>query len=786
MRKINIFGLFLVLSFSIPQGTHAQEKYRHNRCLWASINTNKNSIYPSSDAEYAPALGKILVSWRLLPQDDYETAFDLYRQPAGKARQLITGTSGVIASTCFQDSYNDFSQDITYELTYHGQKSILGTYTIKASQLQAGVPFVGIPLQTWEDCPQGFIYKVNDCSFGDLDGDGQPEIVLKRGFRPDSLLLVNGGLSEEDNPLITHTTMWEAYKLDGTMLWRVFSGPNIQSGNSTSFAVYDFDGDGKCEVVTRLSEGAVFGDGKVIGDTNGDGKTDYRTFQSSNHIHGAPEFICVIDGESGQELARAEFIPTGSLSEAWGDSYWKRAASVRIGVIRCDADTTSILVSRGIYARSVVEAWDYTDGQLKRRWHFDSNAVGCGEYAGQGYHSLFVGDVDQDGLDEMCYGSMTLDHDGSPLYVSGSTNGVETVIHGAQIDNNFTGYGHGDALHMGDFLPDRPGLEIWSCFETGNYGAALRDAATGETIWNVKNNSDVGRCSVADIFPEYPGCEMWWYGGKIMTADGQEVMTDGGNAITPSADNMAVWFTGSINRQLLDGNKICTNVASTGKERRPLRANYFNAKAINGTKNNPCIYADILGDWREEVIYVDSAETQLKIFSTWYPTDYRFRPLLEDHHYEMSALNENIGYNQPTETGGYMGSDMLTGVSFTEANGYEPVISIYRDSLLQSNIANGQLIAGRTYYFRAVKLGVGIMKGCFVADNNNSVVEFDLLHHTTSTDIKVLSIRSLDPTSRVGSYRIDGQRVETIGSAVPYKYGLPHGIYIINGKKIVR
>lgn len=768
----NFFSSIMLLSAALfPAFAHAGDTtpYRNNRCLIASINSNKNSIYPTSDSEYSKAIGKILVSWRMLPGDDYETAFDLYRKPEGGRRVKISGANGVIASTCFQDTYKDFSKDITYELTKKGSDDVLASYTITSEQLKAGVPYVSVPLQNWEGTPKGFIYKVNDCSYGDLDGDGEPEIIVKRGARVDSLLMVNDGLSDKDRKELRHTTMWEAYKLDGTLLWRVLSGPNIATGNSTSFAVYDFDGDGRCEVATRLSEGAVFGDGKEIGDVNGDGKTDYRTF-TSTHIHGAPEFLCVIDGKTGKELARTDFIPTGTSSEAWGDDYWKRAASVRIGAIRCSKDTTSILISRGVYARTVVETWDYANGKLTRRWHFDSNAYGCGNYAGQGYHSLFVGDVDNDGLDEMCYGSMTLDHDGSPLYVSGAKNGKETVLSGRNYDPSFKGYGHGDALHMGDFDPRHDGLEIFSCFETGEYGAALRDARTGETIWCIKDNSDVGRCSVADIFPEYSGCEMWWYKGHIMTADGKEIKTDAGKAINPPADNMAVWFSGSLNRQLLDGNKVTTAVASTGKERRALRANYFNAKAVNGTKNNPCLYADLFGDWREEIIYVDSAETQLKIFSTWYPTDYRFPCLLSDHLYEMSSINENIGYNQPTEMGHYLGSDLLTNVDFKELNGLDPAITIYRDSLCKSKIDNGELIAGRTYYLRAYKYGHGIYKAPFSFTADNPVVTFDM--ENPSTGIRKVEVESASSNNTI--FNTIGQKVGNITQS---------GLYIINGHK---
>ena len=759
-----------------------------NRGMTASLNSIGTSVYPTSDSEYAPTIGKVLVSWRMMPEDSYETAFDVYRQQVGGSRMKISGT-GVIASTCVQDPYTDFSKDIVYELCYKGSNEVIASCTITAEQLQKGHPYRSVPLQKWEGTPSGFIYKVNDCSYGDLDGDGEMEIVVKRGAREESLLMVNDGLSDEDRKEIKHTTIWEAYKMDGTMLWRVCSGPNIATGNSTSFAVYDFDGDGKCEVATRLSEGAVLGDGTEIGDVNGDGKTDYRTFDGK-HINGHPEWLCVIDGQTGKEMARTDFIPTGKDSEAWGDDYWKRAASIRVGVIKCDEETTSILIARGIYARSVVEAWDYADSKLTRRWRFDSNNLNCRHYAGQGYHSLSVGDVDGDGLDEMCYGSMTLDHDGTPLYVSGVSGGVETVVSGAQLMSGFSGYGHGDALRMGDFLPERDGLEIWACYETGEYAATLRDARTGETIWAAKQDGDVGRCCVADIFAEYAGCEMWWYGGKVMTADGKEITTDDGKAITPAAQNVAVWFTGSLNRQLLDGNKVCTNVASTGKERRALRANFFDAKAVNGTKENPCLYADLWGDWREEIVYVDSAETQLKIFTTWYPTEYRFRPLLEDHLYEMSALNQNIGYNQSTETGRYLGSDLLATAEFKETNGLAPTIKIYRDSLHQSLIDNGQLIRGRKYYFYAVnfKGGVKKMNGAFYMPHDTNVVEYDIVNGTVTgiEDIYELGVMSeVLGVMNSAVYDFQGRRMVPHNLITSKPQNLQKGIYIINGKKVV-
>ena len=661
MVNSNVVRTWLVVCAAAMFFSYLPAVAQDERALWASIaaHPSKKEIISTGDY-YQSFLGKVLVTWRMLPGDDATTGFDLYRH-IGTGSETKLNSQPITTATCWQDAaLTNYTHDVTYRLTRSGSSATLSQHTIKADQLSQKIPYISIPLQPTTDvCAiDSVFYPANDISVGDLDRDGQMELIVKRlqGIRYADGTMSEGTGAGYSHPDCLYPVIWDAYRLDGTFLWRVKGGPGVMLGNSSCFAVADFDGDGRAEMAIRTVEGTVFGDGMAIPDTDSDGVIDYRTWDNyyktgdargwkDHYCSAGPEFLSVIDGLTGRELARTDFIPR-ETSESWGDNYWKRANSLRIGVGCFDGRQPSIFMARGVYARTVAEAWDYRDGQLTRRWHFDTSAAGGEDsnrdgkpnsaYAGQGNHSFSVADLDGDGLDEVMYGSMAIDHDGVGLWT--------------------TGLGHGDAQHVGHFLPDRDGLQVYHCLESGKTMVALHDARDGSIIWDKVGTSagDMGRCMVADVAPGSPGCEFWYYGNELFAQDGTELMTADGTArAKEKSSNMAIWFDGTLSRQLIDGGII--NSYANGRTFTMYR---YDESFINGTKSNPGWYGDLLGDWREEVILPSADKlTDIKIFSTWYPTEHKLPWLMTDHTYLMSALNENVGYNQPTHTGYYLGSD---------------------------------------------------------------------------------------------------------------------------------
>ena len=578
--------------------------------------------------------GVVAVSWRFLPKDKAETQFDLYRINNNEKERKLNKTP-IAASTFVKDSLANTKASITYVLKDAKTHHVLASYVLTPQM--ADHPYLSIPIQAFPG-DSLWQYSPNDATVADLDGDGELDIVLKRE---------NSGHDNSHNGVCNGGPLLEAYKLDGTFLWRVNLGINIRQGaHYTQMMAYDFDGDGKAEIAVKTAEGTQFGDGQVIGDVNNDGVSDYVDRDPSSRTYGkiitGPEFFSVIEGATGKELARANYISRGAPDE-FGDITGNRVDRFLGGVGYFDGMRPSILICRGYYEKTVLEAWDYRDGKLTQRWHF-STTDNQGEYKsfeGQGNHQLSIGDVNGDGKDEITYGACLINADG--------TGGYNTQL------------GHGDALHLTDIDIERPGLEIWDCHEhvPTKAGSELRDACTGEYIWGIPSFEDVGRAMAADIDPRFKGCELWTtHSGGVYTANGKFI-----TANTPSI-NMGIWWDGDLNRELLDGSSVTgrefvgiTKWTGDGVMNLPIPFSE-DLTANNWTKGNPCLQADLVGDWREEILVRTKDNKELRLYMTNYSTPYRFHTLLSDHIYRLSVADQNISYNQPTQPGFYLGSDL--------------------------------------------------------------------------------------------------------------------------------
>jgi len=570
--------------------------------------------------------GNIFVSWRLFATDSNNIAFNVYRSMNdGKAVKL--NTNPITAVTSWLDEKADAGKSYTYQVAtiVNGkEQKDERTYTVKAG----APPYISIPLRT----PEG--YAPNDASVGDLDGDGTYEIILHQAGK---------GKDNSQNGL-TDPPIFQAYKLDGTFLWQINLGRNIREGaHYTQFMVYDLDGDGRAEIAMKTADGTIDALGKVIGDST----KDYRN--SNGRILEGPEYLTIFDGLTGAALYTTDYVPARGRVDGWGgtggngrnDSYGNRVDRFLACVAYLDGVHPSLVMCRGYYGRSVLAAWDWKDKKLIQRWVFDTEK-GYPSFAGQGNHNLTAADVDGDGKDEIVYGQMTVDDDGKGMYT--------------------TGIGHADALHVSDLDPDRPGLEVFSTQERfDDAGANFRDARTGEVIWkkaSVKAGDDgegPGRALALDIDPRYKGYECWVAGAGITG-----LFDCKGNKIadkTPPC-NMGIYWDGDVLSEILNGTLVGKWDYNNSTTTKLLDAKDFDCVQNNGTKANPCLSADILGDWREEVIYRTRDNKELRIFSTTIPTNYKFYTLMQDPQYRLSIVWQNVAYNQPPHTSFYLGEGM--------------------------------------------------------------------------------------------------------------------------------
>jgi rhamnogalacturonan endolyase len=606
----------------------------------------------------------IYLGWRLLATDPDGVAFNVYRASGGGVPVKINAAP-IAATTDFVDRDAESSVEHAYtvsSIVNAREEEASGAFNVAAgARVQ---PFLTVrldrPAGGTVETPPGvppstYTYNANDASVADLDGDGEYEIVLK--WDPSNS-------RDTASPGLTGRVLLDAYELDGTRLWRIDLGRNIRAGaHYTQFVAYDLDGDGRAEVACKTADGTVDGQGTAIGDpardyrsltvpTDGPAVGDVRNPRYGKVLAG-PEYFTVFDGRTGRALATTDYIPGREPQDGWGgiggnggtDRTGNRVDRFLAGVAYLDGRLPSAIMARGYYGRSVIAAWDWREGRLTSRWVFDSGSAPppypnpkASPFSGQGNHSLSIADVDGDGRDEIVYGAMVVDDDGRGLFS--------------------TGLRHGDALHVGDFDPARPGLEVFGVHENEEATVALRtpglalyDAREGTILWSALRGEDVGRGMAADIDPRHPGAEFWTNArAGLLDVNGRRVSE------APAAVNFGVWWDADPLRELLDGIRISKWDPEAGTLVTLLEA--AGAAANNGSKRTPALSADILGDWREEVIWRAADNASLRIYTTTIPARSRMATLVHDPQYRVAVAWQNVGYNQPPHPGFFIGEGM--------------------------------------------------------------------------------------------------------------------------------
>ncbi|WP_223934505.1 rhamnogalacturonan lyase [Arthrobacter sp. StoSoilB5] len=576
----------------------------------------------------------VTVSWRMLGLDEDTVGFQVLRDGVNITEEPIRN------ATMFVDPDGTAASSYVIKTVGNGQGQDKLTEAVKPLTQN----YLAIKLDKPADgvTPDGkaYTYGANDATVADLDGDGKYEVI--QTWAPSNA-------KDNSQSGYTGNVYVDAYKLDGTKLWRIDLGRNIRAGaHYTQVLAYDFDGDGKAEVSFKTADGTRDAAGTVIGNAD----ADFRN--SAGYVLSGPEFLTVFRGETGTIMDTVAYAPERGTVSSWGDNYGNRVDRFLAGVAYLDGEHPSMMFSRGYYTRTVLVTYDLVDGKLVKRWTFDSNVAGD-EYKGQGNHNLSVVDVDGDGKDEFVFGSMTIDDNGQPLYN--------------------TKLGHGDAIHTSDLDPSRPGLETFAVHESmsqsGNRGATFRDAATGEVLWSIPAIKDTGRGAAGDIDPRYAGAEGWAVGGsaswdspvgQLMSAKGELI------AEKIPAANFLAWWDGDLLREIVDHDYDATvsrGVPTISKwnwetEQSDRLLTADGARSNNTTKGNPSVQADILGDWREEIAWPSTDSTELRIYTTTAPTEVRLRTLMHDTAYRTSVARENVAYNQPPHPSFYIGEGMQT------------------------------------------------------------------------------------------------------------------------------
>jgi hypothetical protein len=522
--------------------------------------------------------GGVYLGWRLLRDDPRGVGFNVYRAVPA-ADPVKLNAAPVLRTTDFVDPGPLPEGDCAWFVRPVADGRE-GPDSGPAMVLEPG-GYHAIPLRADVD-------GAAMVGIGDLDGDRVYDVVVKHPGR--------GGKDPGRMQPSAGTYKYDAYSgRTGEFLWRIDLGWNVDMGIWwTPMVVRDLDGDGRAEVCVRTSDFAAT-------------REEMHPSGEGGSVLGAPEYLAVYDGGNGALIDRVPWIELGTVQE-WGDNTGNRASRHMMAVAYLDGKTPAVLAVRGTYGLMKVDAWVLENRKLRKVWRW-TNERAPFLYHGQGQHSVKTGDIDGDGNDEIINGSLAIDHDGRTLWG--------------------TGLGHGDRAYLGDLLPDRPGWEIFYTIEEPHprNGACLVDARTGAILWGAEEPTDdneLGSALAADIDPALPGTE---FAAGRFSFDAQGRRLD---SPVPPQGLLAWWDADSLREFVTRGGLGKWDGA---------RVVPLDDVSIDG----PVLQvADILGDWREELVTAVNGE--LRIYTTTIPAADRRACLMQDPLYRNDVCHNTMGY----------------------------------------------------------------------------------------------------------------------------------------------
>ena len=598
-------------------------------------------------------------------------------------------------------------------------------------------------------------------------------------------------------------------------------GSNIRSGaHYTQFLVYDFDGDGKAEMICKTAPGSKDGAGRYVSEAATDKSilaidNTKKYVNSKGHVTGGEELLTVFNGQTGKAIHTIYYNPNrgmgyggvGTYSSDWGDGNvpYNRGERYLACVAHLDGayKSPSAVMCRGYYTRAYLWAVNFDGRILYTNWlHASTRSsewtvtdkygktttkTGCCATAyAQGAHNLSVGDLDGDGCDEIMYGSAAINNDGTLLYS--------------------TDLRHGDAQHLADLDPDREGLEFFMVLENGYYGFNMRNAKTGKVYVRKTGKSDTGRGMAADIDPDYRGYEMWSSASStVYNCEGDSISNS-----RPSYD-FRIYWDGDLQDELL-GDMSNHNQpflekwdSKTKKIGRFLIGGqnlyaYGKSRTCNSTKGTPCLTADLFGDWREEMVFwcgTDSAH--LNIFTTNEPTEYRFPTLMHDHIYRMGVAWQNVAYNQPPHLGYYLPDYALTrfvnvgeGTSTQTVEQGRAIVPISyqyahcRDVTLEGNLPEGLSMEKKDSVWTISGTPKQMGTYTFVVKSSGDVSLKSISHEVTIEVEEATGISNVDAQEmkafkvyNLNGFLVNEGFVENEDVTQYVKQHLPAGVYVV-------